>query len=256
MFVSLKALLGFVSLVGLIVPGALGAPSSVETGLTLNARESVANGPTVDAGETVANSLALDARDTATNVPCATQLTSVVTVSVTVQNACKAVPAEYAAAILAALRAFFGFLCHPISSSNPSSSCLGAAFSGLYTSTLLDFLFILLGLATSDVINALKTGGVTALWALCGGLPGEMNSAETAFCTALGLLYTALANALGLGCLPSLISAILVAINTLLIAIIALVNAIAACTVCSLTSVSIAVINAFVAALIKALGLI
>jgi hypothetical protein len=83
-----------------------------------------------------------------------------------------------------------------------------------------------------------------------------MNSAETAFCTALGLLYTALANALGLGCLPSLISAILVAINTLLIAIIALINAIAACTVCSATSALIILINAFVATTCKALGLL
>jgi hypothetical protein len=83
-----------------------------------------------------------------------------------------------------------------------------------------------------------------------------MNGAETAFFNRLGLFYAALANALGAGCLPSFISAILVAINTLLIAIIALVNAVAACTVCSLTRVLILAINALVAALLKALGLI
>ncbi|KAJ7812326.1 hypothetical protein B0H14DRAFT_1456342 [Mycena olivaceomarginata] len=261
MFISLKALLGFVSLVGLIVPSALGAPpSSVETGLTLNARESVANiggmpGPTVDAGETVANSLALDARDTATTIPFTAQLNFTLYACVGVKDACNDLPAEYAAAILKALGVFFGFLLGSINISNPSSSCLGAMLSGLYTDIFLKFLSTLTRLTIIEVIKALTAGGVPALWALCGGLPSGMNSAETAFCNALGLFYTALANALGLGCLPSLISAILVAINTLLIAIIALVNAIAACTVCSVTSVLIRAINAVVAALVKALGL-
>jgi hypothetical protein len=181
-------------------------------------------------------------------------ITAVVNACGGVKTACDAVPAQYATIIFAAFLKFIKFVLGIISTSDPSSSCLGAIFFRLYTRILVDFLTKLTGCDIIDIINALKNGGLSAVWLLCGGLPTGLNTAERAFLTALGLLYTALANALGAGCLPSLISAILVAINTLLIAIIALVNAVAACTVCSATSVLILAINTLVAALLKAFG--
>jgi hypothetical protein len=188
--------------------------------------------------------------------PCATQLRAIVTACVQVKIACNAVPAQYATIIFAAFLKFIKFVLGIISTSDPSSSCLGAIFFGLYTRILVDFLIKLTGCHIIDIINALQNGGVIAVWGLCGGLPDGMNSTETAFCDALALFYTALAKALGAGCLPSLISAILVALNTLLTAILALVAAISTCTVCNLTSVLIAAINALVAAFVKAFGLL
>ncbi|KAF8209081.1 hypothetical protein K438DRAFT_1960811 [Mycena galopus ATCC 62051] len=249
MFFSPKALLGFASLVGLIVPGVLSAPSPFsETGLTVSAREIV----DVEAREPV-EGLGLYARQ---SIALSAEITVVLDACLDVQNACKGVPTQYSTSILAALGDFLGFLLGSISLSNPSSSCLGAILSGLYTSTLVTFLTTLIGCTISDVIAALTSGGVTALWLLCGGLPTGLNTAETAFCTALGLLYTALATALNAGCASTLIAAIIGAINTLLAAIIALINASASCTICSLTSVLIVLINTLVATLCVTLGLI
>ncbi|KAF8209075.1 hypothetical protein K438DRAFT_1960807 [Mycena galopus ATCC 62051] len=249
MFFSPKALLGFASLVGLIVPGVVSAPSPVaETGLTVAAREIV----DVEARDAV-DGPAIYARG---GDPFKLEITVVLDACLDVQNACKAVPDPYQASILAALSDFFAFLFAKISLSNPGSCCLGAILSGLYTSTLVNFLTTLIGCTISDVIAALTSGGVAALWLLCGGLPTGLNAAETAFCTALGLLYTALANALGAGCASALISAILVAINTLLAAIIALVTAVSTCSVCGLTGLLIFLINTLVATLVATLGLI
>ncbi|KAF8209076.1 hypothetical protein K438DRAFT_1960808 [Mycena galopus ATCC 62051] len=263
-FSPTKALLGFASLVGLIVPALsavllYGMALFLPQGLTVAAREIV----DVEAREAVdvVDIISLNLRvpfhlfpspsrshclrsrryresfaishaslsSSALRQPLTWEIAVVLDACLNVQNACKAVPDPYQASILAALSAFFGFLLGSISLSNPSSSCLGAALSGLHTSTLLNFWITLTGLAISDVINTLAIGGVTALWALYSG-PGR--------------------------CLPSLISAILVAINTLIAAIIALVNGIATCTVCSLTSVLITAINTLVATLVATLGLI
>ncbi|KAF8209054.1 hypothetical protein K438DRAFT_1754106 [Mycena galopus ATCC 62051] len=267
MFFSPKALLGFASLVGLIVPGILSAPS----GLTVAAREivDVEAREAVDVGVIHSPNLLLSTNRFRPGVSVSTlakvfslrqalsaEITVVLNACSSVQTACQGVPAPHAAGILAALKAFFDFLLKSTSTSNASSSCLGAIFSGLYTSTLVNFLTTLIGCTIRDVIAALTNGGVTALWLLCGGLPTGLNAAETAFCKALGLLYAALATALNAGCLPSLIAAILVAINTLLSAILALVAAVSTCTICSLTSVLILAINALVAGLVTTLRLI
>ncbi|KAF8209083.1 hypothetical protein K438DRAFT_1960812 [Mycena galopus ATCC 62051] len=250
MFFSPKALLGFASLVGLMVPGVLSAPSPVsETGLTVAARGIV----DVEAREPV-DGLGVYARQSV--VPLTVQITAVAQACLSVQTACQATPVTYSVGILAALKGFLDFLLGSINIFNPTSCCLGAIFSGLYTSTLVTFLTTLIGCTISDVITALTSGGVTALWLLCGGLPTGLNAAEAAFCNALGLLYAALATALNAGCASSLISAILVAINTLLSCILALVAAVSTCTICSLTSVLILAINALVVTLCTTLGLI
>ncbi|KAF7342578.1 hypothetical protein MSAN_02014500 [Mycena sanguinolenta] len=235
MFFSAKTLLGCVSLLGLVVPSTLGAPSPVAE-----------------------NSLDVDARNTAPDLSSiSTGVTGVVKGLSAIKNACASIPAPHRDPLTAAYTALQKVIIQPISA-DPSTCVLGGAAAG--TLTIVPLLTAFIELDVSVVIAQLTIDDGVAQ--LCGSLPGGLvpghpipggTAGDEVLFEALCAFLAAIAAALKNNCPQSVISALIVALDILLAAIVGLFNLGDACR--CLISPLIATINILVETLLLTLGL-
>ncbi|KAJ6459989.1 hypothetical protein C8R45DRAFT_1109351 [Mycena sanguinolenta] len=236
MFVSVKALLGYVSLLGLVVPSILGAPAPVDK-----------------------PSFAVAARGTAPDASSiSTGVTDVVKGLAGVKNACGSVPEPYRGPLIEAYIALQAVIVQPISA-DPSTCVLGGAASG--TLTIIPVLTAFIDLDVSVVIAQLSIDDGVAQ--LCGLLPGGLvpghpipggTSGDEALFEALCAFLEAIATALKNNCAESVLFALITALNILLQAIVGLFHFGVGCS-CLISSL-IATIDSLVGTLLLTLGLL
>ncbi|KAJ7247391.1 hypothetical protein B0H12DRAFT_1072911 [Mycena haematopus] len=261
MFISTKALLGYASLLGLIISNTLGTPSASHSLAIFVLFADIS----CDSLSPKLFGLAVDARNIASGAQLCLQppnilsaVTSTVTALVEVKNACEGAPAPYSDPLIAAYFSLQAAVTIQIPT-NPSTCILGGAASG--TLTIIPVIVALINTAPDTIIAYLiDADGVVKLFAsLPGGLvPGYpilgATDADEALFTAICAFFTAIAAALHNHCPEVAIIAIITALNVLLNAIIGLWNLGVGCT--CLTSLLITAINSLVATLLATLGLL